>query len=357
MFRRLRKKIYINNHFKLPLVDLISQFKCIREISDIIAICPQPTENSWRGVLMATVGLFPKSTLQIPQYYSNSVYTNLELKQIAEKLYSCKFNKIVFSGFPFYFQLLIDQLWELGYRETYLIYHGSFSSNREDRVTTKMLHSILTLARNGKIKSVGFVKKGMSETIQNLTGVKGSHIRLFTNIPKNIFPQSFDNNYPNIGIFTHNQYRKNIDNQIAAALMIKNAQVHTRQNYDYAYTFSENKLVYHPYFSSYDDFLSLLAGMTINMYISFSECFGQVITESLALGVPCLAADNSGIFDFDEELHDLLVVSEFDNSFEIYKKINNVLNKKEEINSQYLISYVKILNEKAKGSLQLFLNA
>lgn len=355
MFRKLREKRYVSKHFKLPLNELVTRVKSIRDVSDVIAICPQPTENSWRGVLTATVGLFPDSTLQIPQYYSNSVYTDTELKLLAEELHQCKFHKIVFSGFPFYFQSLMDYLWEFGFRETHLIYHGSFSSNREDAVTTKMLYTILTLARNGKIKRLGFVKKGLCETIEQLTGVKGIHIRLFTNIPQNIEPLAFDNNTPNIGVFTHDQYRKNIDNQISAALMVKNATVHTRRNFDYAYTFSENRLVYHPYFNSYDEFLSHLAGMSVNLYVSFSECFGQVITESLALGVPCLAADNSGIFDFDEELHELLVVKEFDNSNAIYNKINQLL-AGQSVAKQKLSSYVALLNSKAKESVKLFLN-
>lgn len=338
----------------MPVTELISRVKSIRESSDVIAICPQPIENNWRGVLTATTGLFPDSTFQIPQYYSNAVYTNAELKLLAKELYKCKYHKIIFSGFPFYFQVLIDHLWELGFRETYLIYHGFFSSNREDTVTSKILYTILTLARSGKIKRLGFVKKGMSETIESLTGVKGAHIRLFTRIPENISPSTFDNNQPNIGVFTHDIYRKNIDNQIVAALMVKNAKVHTQKNYDYAYTFSENRLVYHPYFNNYVDFLSLLDAMSVNLYVSFSESFGQVITESLALGVPCLAADNSGIFDFDKYLHDLLVVKEFDDSNAIYKKLINIIKLENDIQSQ-LRSYIILLNNKSYESVKHFL--
>lgn len=356
MLKKFLEKQYINKHFKLPINELVFRLRSIRKVSDVLAICPQPTENSWRGVLTATAGLFPESTFQMPQYYSNSVYSNAELKLFAKELHNCKFQNIIFSGFPPYFQILINYLWEFGFRETYLIYHGSFSSNREDAVTTKMIHTILTLSRNGKIKRLGFVKKGMSETIESLTGVKGTHIRLFTKIPHNIEPLAFDNNTSNIGVFTHNQYRKNIDNQIAAALMVKNATVHTRRNYDYAYTFSENRLIYHPYFNSYNEFLSLLAGMSVNLYVSFSECFGQVITESLALGVPCLAADNSGIFDFDEELHELLVVKEFDNSLAIYQQISNLLINNP-INKQKLKDYISLLNFKSTESVKLFLNA
>ncbi|MDD2635211.1 MAG: glycosyltransferase [Bacteroidales bacterium] len=355
MFRKLREQLYVNNHFKLPLNELITRLKSIRNISDVLAICPQPTENSWRGVLTATTGLFPDSTLQIPQYYSHSVYTNVELKQFAIELNQCKFQKIVFSGFPFYFQSIIEYLWEFGFRETHVIYHGSFSSNREDAVTTKMLYTILMLARNGKINRLGFVKKGMSETIERLTGVKATHIRLFTNVPQGIKPIAFDNNCTNIGVFTHDQYRKNIDNQIAAALMVQNANVHTRRNYDYAYTFSENRLIYHPYFNSYNEFLSLLAGMSVNLYISFSECFGQVITESMALGVPCLASDNSGIFDFDHDLKSLLVVKEFDDSHAICCQIENLLSEAT-FDKERLKSYVKLLNSKARESVSSFLD-
>ena len=53
---------------------------------------------------------------------------------------------------------------------------------------------------------------------------------------------------------------------------------------------------------------------TINTYVSFSECWGQLITESLIMGVPCLAANNSGIFDENDFLFEKLVVKEFDDS-------------------------------------------
>ena len=39
--------------------------------------------------------------------------------------------------------------------------------------------------------------------------------------------------------------------------------------------------------------------MTINSYVSFSECWGQLITESLLMGV-LHTANNSGIFDGDD---------------------------------------------------------
>lgn len=354
IFDNLREARYIKNNVKVKLSNLFQKIEEIRTGYDEIAICPTPTENSWQGVLSATVGLFPKSTFQIPQYFSNSVYNKSELILIAEKLASQNFKKIIFSGYVTYFKILIEEIYRLSGVKSYLIYHGSFSTNREDNITAKILYEILELQKSGKIKRIGFVKKGMSETLSTIASVDSVKIDLFTNIPGKRNVVELDKRNHHVGVFTHDQYRKNIDNQIAAALMIDDTLVHTKRYYDYEYLFSDNKIVLHSNFDNHESFLCLLGSMDVNMYVSFSECFGQVITESMAAGVPCLAANNSGVFDFDKELFKLLVVQEYDNSNAIYRQLQHVLNIKETIKDQ-LISYVHLLNQKSIESKINFL--
>ena len=95
--------------------------------------------------------------------------------------------------------------------------------------------------------------------------------------------------------------------------------------------------------------------MTLNLYVTFSECWGQVITESLLLGVPCLASNNSGIFDYNDFLKENLIVDEYDDSNSIYKKIIQVIEKRELI-SREGIKYIHELNKIADEKLNLFLN-
>jgi glycosyltransferase involved in cell wall biosynthesis len=354
MLNRLRNKIYIDRKIKQSFTLIEKRLLEIRSKSAILAICPMPTNNSWRGVLTATLGLFPESTFQIPQYFSNQVYSESELKVIAEIVIKLNFDKIVFSGYPPYFKQLMYFLSQAKHEDLFLIYHGSFSSNREDATTAKLLYEIIKLQKDGVIRKIGFVKKGMSETFSKLTSINACHITLFTNIPENKPKVCFPADFTNIGVFTHGHYRKNIDNQMAAALMVNNVKVHTRKDLNYNYLFSDDKIVYHPFFEQYDDFLQILGSMDVNLYISFSECFGQVITESLALGVPCLAAENSGVFDFDEELRGLLIVKEFDNSNAIYNQIEIVL-KHREIISEKCREYIQRLNKVSDVKMNLFL--
>jgi len=94
--------------------------------------------------------------------------------------------------------------------------------------------------------------------------------------------------------------------------------------------------------------------MDINLYVSYSESWGQVITESISMGVPCLASNNSGVFDSNETLKSALLVSDYDNPYEIAKKIKSVLrmNLKEEYEA-----FIESLNNEAKSLVQEFKNS
>ena len=69
-----------------------------------------------------------------------------------------------------------------------------------------------------------------------------------------------------IGVHSYALFRKNIHNQVAAALLSDGATVHVA---------GERKL----------------------FHLSFSELWGQVAAESLAVGVPCMIANHSDIYD------------------------------------------------------------
>lgn len=355
MFSRLRQKKYINKHFKVDLSQLFIQLEKIRGKTDMLTICPTTTGNSWQGVYTATINLFPNSTFQIPQYFSNCIYTDQELKLISHKIAELKFDKIIFSGYCSYFSKIILNIKKFNDRiEVFLIYHGSFATNSEDSTTSLLFREILDLESSKKINKVGFVKKGMSESMRKIRNTNCCHILLSTDLKLMKYKTTGDSEI-RIGVSTHDQYRKNIHNQIAAALMVDKSTVHIKKNYNYKYFNSENRFVVEPFYESIDDFYKNFAKMTINTYVSFSECWGQLITESLVVGVPCLAANNSGIFDENDFLRDKLIVSEFDDSNSIYKQILTAMEYREEISKEG-ISYVKTLNKKSKESLNTLLN-
>ena len=355
MLYKIKEKIYINKNIKVKIDELFIRLQEVRKKSEIIAICPSTTGSSWQGVLTATLGLFPNCTFQIPQYFSNCIYTDQELKLISKKLIELDFKKIIFSGYCSYFSKLILNIKKFSKSiEVSLIYHGSFATNSEDSTTSFILKEILELESSNQITKIGFVKKGMSETLSKIRNTNCCHIILKTDLKLKRY-QTRAENKTRIGVLTHDQYRKNIHNQIAAALMVKDSFVHIKKNYNYQYFKSDKRFVVETYYESIDDFYKSFAKMTINSYVSFSECWGQLITESLLMGVPCLAANNSGIFDGNDFLRDKLVVNEFDDSNAIFKQMMIAINLREEI-SKIGTEYVIQLNELSEKSYKRFIS-
>ena len=108
---------------------------------------------------------------------------------------------------------------------------------------------------------------------------------------------------------------------------------------------------------SHQEFYNLLGAMTINLHVTFSEGMGgQVCAESISQGVPCLSADTSSFFDYDQDLKTKLVVNGFDDSWHIYNKLEEVLNDREYL-SKRCIEYSNFLNELADKRLNDFLSA
>ena len=359
MFKKLREKRYINKNIKKHLDLLFSEIERIRNVSEIIAICSQPTGDSYRGIHTATIGLFPDCTFVIPQYFSKPVYDYKELTSIVDKIIKAGFSKVIISGTPPYFGILIELINKLKKinntsLKVLLIYHGSLASNAEDEDTPIFLQRLIQLAIDRKIDKLGFVKKGMKETFEKLLGIQTNYLLLKTNTEKRIEPLYDINKEVHVGIFTHDQYRKNIHNQVAAALMIENAKVHLKKTYSFEYLHANDRFILHGYSDSYCDFLNILGSMNINLYVTFSECWGQIITESMMLGVPCLTAYSSGVFDYDEELKKILVVEDFDNSDAIYQQAKTVLENRDKISKlgkEYVIKLNKIAEEKLKSFL------
>ena len=213
---------------------------------------------------------------------------------------------------------------------------------------------MLDYEKSNLIHKIGFVKKGMSETLRKIRSTNCSHLLLKTDIEK-IITNKNELNEIKIGVYTHDEYRKNIHNQIAAALMIDDAKIYIKKDYNFDYLDSKNRFCVKPFDESIENFYSHMSMMTLNLYVTFSECWGQVITESLLLGVPCLASNNSGIFDYNDFLKENLIVDEYDDSNSIYKKIIQVIEKRESI-SREGIKYIHELNKIADEKLNLFLN-
>ncbi len=358
MFNKLREQRHILLRVKISVDEIIQQVQKIRSNYSVLAICPDVTGNNYQGVKSATLGLFPMNTLVLPQYFSKSVYSVTELRKIAQAISDLKFETIVFSGMPRYCETLIQTLntdKNLS-ANIFFIYHGSLASNAEYGIdASDYLNWLLELAASKQIAKLAFVKKGMTELFYSLQKINTQHLLLKT--PElNPARINFERNELQIGVLGAGHYRKNFHNQVAAALLFSEAKVHVKNADELNYLKSNNRIVQHKYFENHIEFLNLVGSMSLNFYVTFSECWGQLVTESLMMGVPCLTAYNSGVLDFDSDLKKVLVVEDFDNAVAIHEQAKAVIENLDEIALRG-IAYVKELNLKADEKLTEFLRS
>ncbi len=332
--------------------ELEERIKEIRKNSDVIAICPDNTGYSWLGVKRGALALFDDKLLVLPQYYSESRLSVKELSEICDLIINQEFQKIVLRGFPPYFEFLIKYLKEKKQNlPVYFLYAGFLAENSSNLAAKENFVRIIELIRTGLINKVGFNKPGLAETVKNLYGIDAFEYLNKTYIypPELLEKQSLPNGF-NIGVLGNNDFRKNIHNQVAAALMVKNSYVHVRELDPVQYLdTTKRRIIEHNGELSHQAYVSLLAGMDLNMYVSFSESWGHVITESLSVGIPCLVSKTSSIFDYDDELADLLIVKDIDNSVAITAQIKRILHRKDEIGRrgrEYVLKLNRIADER-----------
>jgi glycosyltransferase involved in cell wall biosynthesis len=217
------------------------------------------------------------------------------------------------------------------------------------------LTKIISLVRNKKIDKFAFVKKGLDVSIKKILGIETYSLLL---PPPDINGLQLaclhDRKYIHIGVFANNQLRKNVHNQIAAALMIENALVHTTDKFEYSYFNCDDRIIEHSSGLDWKEFMFLLAQMDINLYNTYTETWGQIVVESIALGVPCLTNNSSGVLDTNEKLKKELIVAEHDNPIAIADQIMRTLEQRDEI-VRLGADYISDLNEIAQQKLDAFL--
>ncbi|MBP5667786.1 MAG: glycosyltransferase [Salinivirgaceae bacterium] len=259
------------------------------------------------------------------------------------------FKQVVFSGFLPYFAKLINALKPAV--TTKILYHGFLSELSGNEKQTAAFAEMLELLKSGKIQVVGCVKKGLVHSLSKMYGIKANEIILPNkSIATDIIPMTND---VNIGCLVNTSFRKNIHNQATAALMVAKSTLHIFETTELVYL-PQNRIKYYP-LMNHQEFVSLLSQMTINLHVTFSESWGLVLAESISQGVPCLSAYTSSFFDYDDDLKQKLIVDGFDDSWHIYRKIEEVLKDRDAIGKQ-CIEYAKRLNVLAEERLNEFLN-
>lgn len=336
------------NNSKKSIANCLQNIIDIRKTSDILAICPTPTGYSWLGVQVATLSLFPNCTFQIPQDYSNQTLSEEQLVKIAQTINDLEYGQVVFSGFLPYFAKIMNNIKPK--TAIKVLYHGFLSELSGNEKQAMAFREMLELLESRQIQAIGCVKKGLAQSISKMYGVRTSEIILPNkHIADDIIPMS---DRIDIGCLVNTSFRKNIHNQAVAALMVEKSVLHAFETTELAYL-SQDRIKYYS-LMNHDEFVDLLSKMTINMHVTFSESWGQVLAESISQGVPCLSAYTSSFFDYDDDLKQKLIVEGFDDSWLIYRKIEEVLEDRDAIGRQ-CIGYAKRLNVLAEERISDFL--
>lgn len=306
----------------------------------------------WKGIKSSSNQLFEH------HYNMMDNLTNQEIEHHAKVLMESGCKAIVLQGFPNSFEYLINHLNRVAPNlPIYLLYHGNFLHSSEE-YSWQAFKSIVELARAKKIKKVGFVKKGMAETMAN-QGFRTGFIKNFYNvIPKSESSPLAEDNKIGIGVWSNGYaWMKPPFCMIAAASMLKNSRIYGSGfnqravdlclllDVDYDISFSP---------LPHKELLVKMGQMHVNLYVTLSECAPMLPLESLAMGVPCISGPNHHYFEDDEYLRNRLIVECPDKEWLIFKKLETALNERTKIINAY-IEYAKRYNEEAKDSVKKFL--
>lgn len=337
---------------KVNIEPVLEQLISIRAHSEIINLCAEPTGYSWLGVYNAGLSLFPTNTLGIPQHYSNQVLNSAQLASIGTRIGELHFDQLIFNGYNTYFGEIIHAAKKINPSlRVGVIYHGFFGEIAGNPIQVSILNSLIQELKTNQIAKIGFLKRGNSEIFQTLFNANA--FLIFNKNPKAITGLETKNS---IGVLTNQSFRKNTATQVIAALSLKKYQVAIFETNEYDAFDQASQLIKYKHLS-HDMFLQSLAQNTINSHVTFSEASGgQVFTESLALGVPCLTSLTHGYLDDSAELKKALVVERFDDSWAIAQKMEEVIANRDSLSTLGL-AYSEQMNQKADELLKFFLEA
>jgi len=355
MINKILKKYIFKN--KIIHSDVSILIENIRKIAlnkeKNIAICIENTGSSFLGIKNATFNLFPKNTIALPAYYSEIKLTDNQLTEIANEIKKHKFNYVIISTLPISLNNFLDQLCES--ENVNAIFHGALSELSNKKIESQLI-KMITYTKAGKIKRLGFVKSGLDKWAKKMFDIDCIQLQLKP-VKKIKFSESKTSNSPKIkiGVFGNTSYNKNLYNQIAGALALDDLEIHTTIQTGFEDMGFKNRIVIHP-FLEHLSFIKLMSEMTLNLHLSFSEGMGgQIFTESLSQGVPCLTSYNNEYLKFDKYLQNLLTVEQYDNPWEIKNAIENVLDKNSEELSLRLFQYSSHIEKEHDDLLKVFL--
>jgi hypothetical protein len=332
------------------LEELLLKFKSIAQKGGKLVLCPENTDANWLGIKNATLGMYPDQSICIPQYFSQQVVSDDDLKMLFTSFKEEGGSSVILSGFPKYFEKIIFFGNELGLKVS-LIYHGGLSELTGNKDRQVKLGEINDYFKKGQLDKLGIVKTGIESAF---TGYNKSVYPVYP-ISKEVNREDeiktpFKEDEIHIGVFGNDSFNKNRHTQVCAGLLVNNSVVHVIGENEFSYLNLDDRIVVHEQMEQ-EEFKHLLGKMNVNLYCSYSESWGQVFVESLLSNVPCVVGMNSSLVDvFFEEMPELFV-SQNDNPVTIAKQLDKILAKS---NDLYL-DKVKTIQKAIDINNQLFI--
>lgn len=334
------------------LAVLLEEIRQIRKTQSHLAICASPTGPNWLGIRNATLQLFPDATLQLPQHYSQQLLDDRDLQQLAGVIREQQFSNIIFSGFPVYFTKLVTLLQGVAGQQQSVILHGTFSEVGAGGKISEGITVPLQLLQQKKIQKLAAVRKDVADFIEKQWRCSAFTLHNKCMVPRVIEPFFSNGDEKRIGVLGTENFNKNLHNQVSAAVTVPGCRVYVSQPQLYTYL-NAPQIVGIPR-SNHSEFLRALASMDVNLHLSFSESWGQIAAESMALGVPCLVSPNTNLLDGDPVLREALTVERVDAPLVIAAKLERALANRRELSARGL-AHIDWINKEAGQLMATFL--
>ena len=289
---------------------------------------------NWLGTSIATKELF-EHTMPLEELAEQST-----IDYLADRIAAKGYRLIMFSAFALGWQKLVMAIHEKDPNIVIkVIWHGSNCMNIEayDWVVFQQLFYLLN---RHYIYSIGFVKKSMYEFYKK----KGYNVEFVMNTlsldrDKYVQQDKTDQNGPRkVGVYASgDRWVKNFYNQLCAASLLDNVKVECMPLSTKTLLFAdiihldvegEGKPI------PREELLKKIAGNTVNLYVTFTECAPLTPLESLELGVPCLTGNNHHYWE-GTELEKYLIVDQADDVNRIYEKMEYCIANKDKIIELY----------------------
>ena len=283
--------------------------------------------------------------------------TNREVKRIVKFIVDSGRKLIIFNGLSLGWEYIIRDIKKSDQQIIIKVLHHGGDSRLARQLDFNIFMDILRLHNKGLIDELGILKKQQAD----LYIAKDYRVKFLMNtvdINKLYVSKSRrSDDAVRIGLYCSGDYEwKNVFNQIAAASLIKNAELdivpidwkmeiyanHMRIAIDGSYTTLTN-----------DDLLRRITANDVNLYVSFAEASPLLPLESLEMGVPCITANNHHYWT-GSPLEKYLVVDRPDDEIAIYEKIEKVLANRDKIMELYA-EWKLEYDKEAKRSIKEFL--